>query len=151
MQIRIMTLADYDQVYALWQAAPGVGLNDIDDSKNGIAKYLARNPNTCFVAEKDGEVVGAVLSGHDGRRGSICHLVVAENERQQGIGATLVDATLDALRAEGIRKVWLVVMGDNVKGDKFWQKQGFDLRTDINYRNKIIIRERKAYAKDSCC
>ena len=137
-QIRTMTLNDYDEVYALWAAAPGVGLNDFDDSKAGIAKYLARNPNTCFVAEKGGKIVGAVLSGHDGRRGNILHLAVCENQKRQGIGTVLVDAAINALRREGIRKVWLLVMGDNGQGNAFWEKQGFALRPDINYRNKVI-------------
>ena len=138
MQIRIMALNDYHEIYVLWDATPGIGLNDFDDSVGGIAKYLARNPSTCFVAEKDGRIVGAVLSGHDGRRGSILHLAVSEDEKRQGIGTALVDAALDALRSEGIRKVWLLVMGGNDRGNAFWEKQGFTLRTDINYRNKVI-------------
>ena len=138
ISIRIMTLDDYADVYALWSATPGVGLNDADDSKDGISKYLSRNPGTCFVAEKSGEIVGAVLSGHDGRRGTICHLAVSQHEKSQGIGTALVDACLAALKREGIRKVWLVVMGSNAQGDAFWEKQGFNLRPDINYRNKVI-------------
>ena len=139
MQIRIMTLNDYDNVYALWDAAAGVGVNDFDDSKRGIAKYLVRNPRTCFVAEKGGRVVGAVLGGNDGRRGTICHLAVSEHEKRQGIGTALVNAAVDALRDEGIRKIWLVVMGDNAQASKFWEKQGFALRTDLDYRDKVII------------
>jgi len=146
-----MTIDDYNEVYALWNAAPGVGLNDIDDSKEGIAKFLSRNPSTCFVAEKDGNIVGAVLGGHDGRRGTICHLAVAANEKRQGIGTALVDATIAALQNEGIRKVWLVVMADNAHGQHFWEKQGFTQRTDINYRNKAIDGSNKSYVKNSCC
>ena len=141
MKIRNMTMDDYNEVHALWKAAPGIGLNDIDDSKDGIAKYLARNPRTCFVAEKNGRLAGAVLSGHDGRRGTILHLAVAGDEKRQGIGTALVDAALDALRSEGIRKVWLLVMGYNAQASEFWEKQGFTLRTDIDYRNKVIIEE----------
>jgi len=138
MEIRVMTINDYDEVYTLWDSAPGVGVNDFDDSKEGIARYLARNPNTCFVAEKNGEIAGAVLGGHDGRRGTITHLAVTESCNRQGIGTALVDAALAALKNEGIRKVWLVVMGDNALGSAFWEKQGFELRTDLEYRNKVI-------------
>lgn len=149
MQIRAMTISDYPQVHALWQAAPGVGLNDVDDSRDGIAKYLARNPGTCFVAEADGKIIGVVLGGHDGRRGSICHLAVAASNQRQGVGAALVSSAVDALRAEGIRKIWLVVMGDNARAAAFWEKQGFAVRTDIDYRDRIIIEEN--HAKNSCC
>jgi len=149
MTVRTMTLNDYDQVHTLWDAAQGVGLNDVDDSREGIAKYLARNPNTCLVAEKDGRITGALLSGHDGRRGNICRMAVADSQRRQGIGTALVDAAVAALRNEGIRKIWLVVMDDNARGNDFWEKLGFGLRKDINYRDKVITGE--YYAKNSCC
>jgi len=149
--IRNMTIDDYNQVFALWDASSGVGLNDADDSQAGIARYLARNPHTCFVAEKDGRLVGAVLSGHDGRRGTIYHLAVAADQKRQGIGGTLVNAALDALRNEGIRKVKLLVFGDNIQAANFWESQEFTLRTDLDYRDRVIIGERRVYAKDSGC
>ena len=74
--IRKMLAADYEQAYILWLNTPGMGLNNIDDSKEGIEKILHRNPNTCFVAEQNNKLAGAILSGHDGRRGYIYHLAV---------------------------------------------------------------------------
>ncbi|MFY9505345.1 MAG: GNAT family N-acetyltransferase, partial [Caldicoprobacterales bacterium] len=73
MIIRRMTIDDYDQIYNLWLNTPGMGLNDIDDSRQGINKYLQRNPNTCFVAEKNTKLIGVIMSGHDGRRGYVHH------------------------------------------------------------------------------
>ena len=71
MIIRIMTIDDYEGVYKLWMSCAGMGLNNLDDSKEGIEKFLRRNPETCFVAEEDAEIVGVILSGNDGRRGYI--------------------------------------------------------------------------------
>ena len=138
MIIKTMTIADYEQVYSLWLNTPSMGLNNLDDSKDGIAKYLARNPTTCFVAEKDGGVIGVILCGHDGRRGYIHHTAVAGNEQRHGIGALLLNAAMDALEREGISKVALVVFGKNEKGNAFWEKQGFITRPDLVYRNKAI-------------
>ena len=138
MKIRTMTINDYEQVYSLWLNTPNMGLNNLDDSKDGIARYLARNPNTCFVAEKDGGIVGVILSGHDGRRGFIHHTAVAQSEQRRGIGTALVNAAMSALECEGINKVTLVVFGKNEKGNAFWEKQGFTMRNDLNYRNKAI-------------
>ena len=138
MTIRIMTTDDYEQVYALWLSTPNMGLNNLDDSKEGIAKYLARNPDTCFVAENAGSIVGVILSGHDGRRGYIHHAAVAQSRQRQGIGAALVDAAMLALEEAGIHKVALVVFGSNEKGNRFWEKQGFTVRNDLVYRNKAI-------------
>ena len=92
MEIRKMQAEDYPQAYALWRACPGVGLNNLDDSQEGIARYLARNPSTCFVATQQGRVIGAILAGHDGRRGYIGHTAVAPAFQRQGIGRRLVEA-----------------------------------------------------------
>ena len=139
MIIRIMTHEDYEQVYALWLSTPNMGLNNLDDSREGIAKYLARNPGTCFVAEKGNNIIGVILSGHDGRRGYIHHTAVAQSEQCQGIGAALVSAAMRALEEAGIHKVALVVFGNNEKGNAFWEKQGFTTRNDLVYRNKAIV------------
>lgn len=138
MKIRVMTIADYDGVYSLWINTPGMGLNTTDDSKEGIAKYLKRNPTTCFVAECDGEIIGVIIAGHDGRRGYIYHTAVLPNYRNQGIAKKLVDAVMSALDEEGINKVALVAFRKNELGNGFWGKVGFDDREDLVYRNKNI-------------
>jgi ribosomal protein S18 acetylase RimI-like enzyme len=133
-----MTISDYKEVFDLWSNTPNMGLNDIDDTQDGIAKYLLRNPQTCFIAEKDNKIIGAVLSGHDGRRGYISHLAVAKNEQGQGTGTALVNAVVTALANEEIHKVALLVFTTNDKGNNFWEKQGFTTRGDLVYRNKVI-------------
>lgn len=100
--IRIMTPDDYDDVRACWMSCTGMGLNTIDDSREGIIRYLERNPNTCFVDEQEGTITGAILAGHDGRRGYIYHTAVNPAYRHQGIGTALVNAALHALANEGI-------------------------------------------------
>lgn len=138
MNIRTMTINDYEQVYSLWINTPNMGLNNLDDSKDGIAKYLARNPSTCFVAEKNGCIIGVILAGHDGRRGYIHHTAVAQDEQRQGVGDELVGAAMVALEREGINKAALVVFAKNEKGNVFWEKQGFAVRSDLVYRSKTI-------------
>ncbi|HPR77475.1 MAG TPA: GNAT family N-acetyltransferase, partial [Candidatus Limiplasma sp.] len=81
MQIRLMTLNDYDAAIFLWKSTAGIGISDRDDSRDRIARYLARNPSTCFVAEENGRLIGTVLAGHDGRRGFIYHAAVAHFAR----------------------------------------------------------------------
>lgn len=140
MNIRKMVIDDYESIYKIWISTPGMGLNDVDDSKQGIERYLQRNPNTCFVAEDDkNKIIGAILCGHDGRRGMIHHTVVEESHQHQGVGSNLVNTALNSLKAEGISKVFLVVFAKNQKGNAFWQKNGFTPRTDLVYRNKALI------------
>lgn len=133
-----MELSDYDQVYELWTKTPGIGLNEYDDSKDGISRYLKRNPKSSFVAKKNNKVIGVILSGHDGRRGLIHHMCVDESFQGKGIGNTLLKMALDSLKNEGIVKVIAIVFKDNELGNTYWEKKRFDLREDLNYRNKYI-------------
>ncbi len=138
MEIRRMSLDDYEGVYQLWMNTPGMGLNNLDDSKEGIEKYLRRNPDTCFVALKNDIVIGVILCGHDGRRGYIHHTAVSTSERKQGIGNTLLNTAIEALEQEGINKVALVVFSKNEIGNAFWENRGFIVRNDLIYRNKNL-------------
>jgi len=138
MKIRNMSINDYKAVYCLWMSIPGLGLNNLDDSKDGVEKYLKRNPTTCFVAEENNKIIGVIMSGHDGRRGFIYHTAVHKNYRKHGIANKLVNHAIKALEVEGINKVALVVFEDNKLGNAFWEKIGFKDRLDLVYRNKEI-------------
>lgn len=139
MIIRKMKLSDYETVYALWLSCKGMGLNDLDDSRTGIEKFLKRNPETCFVAEINDKLIGVIMAGNDGRRGYIYHTAVHSDFRNQGIARTLVETVMKALKECGISKVALVVFERNQDGNGFWEKLGFTVRDDLIYRNKSIV------------
>lgn len=134
-----MTISDYDAVYALWLSCKGMGLNNLDDSRDGIERFLNRNPGTCFVAEKEGTVVGVIIAGNDGRRGYIYHTAVNPDYRRKGIAKRLVDTALEALKELGINKVALVVFDRNSAGNSFWENAGFTVRDDLVYRNRSLM------------
>lgn len=136
--IRPMSIEDYDDIYNLWTLTKGMGLNNLDDTKTGINIFLQRNPNTCFVAISHNEIIGTIISGHDGRRGYIYHTAVSEKFRKKGVGQKLVTSSLAALKNEGINKVALVVFSNNNLGNLFWEKLGFKKREDLIYRDKVI-------------
>ncbi|MCL2373080.1 MAG: GNAT family N-acetyltransferase [Defluviitaleaceae bacterium] len=138
MNIRKMSIEDYEQIYDIWLIS-GNGLNDIDDSKAGIQKYLTRNPNTSFVAEENGNIIGSIMSGHDGRRGYIQHISVLPSKRNKCIGTLLVNSAIEALESDGITKVALVSFTHNNPGNNFWDKMGFWIRNDLFYRDKSLI------------
>jgi len=137
MNIRKMRASDYAEVYALWLSCPGMGLNSLDDSEEGIRRFLDRNPETCLVAEDDG-IAGVIMAGTDGRRAYIYHTAVKPERQRNGIGAALVRAELDALKRLGINKAALVVFEKNAAGNAFWEKQGFTVRDDLVYRNLTL-------------
>lgn len=129
--IRAMTLDDYDTVIELMSATPGISLRDAD-SRESTARYLARNPGMSFVAEIGGVLCGCVMSGHDGRRGYLQHLLVLPEYRRQGIAKALVGRCLTSLEAAGIHKCHLDVFKSNLAAARYWQSQGWQLRSDID-------------------
>lgn len=139
MTIRKMLISDYDGVYGLWMSCVGMGLNNLDDSREGIEKFINRNPDTCLVAEEDGKIVGVIMVGNDGRRGYIYHTAVNPEYRNKGIAKQLVDQALSELALVGINKVALVVFDRNEVGNAFWESQGFSVRDDLVYRNKALV------------
>lgn len=128
--IRCFRIEDYDAVVALWRRTEGVGLNE-SDTRRAIAAYLRRNPRFSFVAEKNGRLIGAVLCGHDGRRGYLHHLAVARQHRQQGIGRQLVNACLAKLRQARIQRCNIFIFANNNAGIKFWVHHGWKPRTEL--------------------
>lgn len=133
MLIRTMEIQDYDQIYALWKTIRGFGIRSVDDSREGVARFLRRNPSTSIVAEDEGKIVGAILCGHDGRRGCFYHVCVDENYRRQGIGKAMVVRAMEELKKEQINKVSLIAFTRNDIGNAFWNTIGWTKREDLNY------------------
>lgn len=139
--VRVMTIEDYEGVYALWKKIKGFGIRSIDDSKEGVARFLKRNPTTSVVAEKDGSIVGSILCGHDGRRGCLYHVCVDEDYRRHGIGKEMVVFAMKALKEEQINKVSLIAFTENDIGNAFWNTIGWTERLDLNYYDFTLNEE----------
>ncbi|MBQ5431062.1 MAG: GNAT family N-acetyltransferase [Lachnospiraceae bacterium] len=130
--IRPLVIEDYDKVHDLWMTIHGFGIRSIDDSKEGVLRFLERNPGISVVAEEAGEIVGSILCGHDGRTGSFYHVCVREDKRRQGIGKAMATACMVALQKEKVNKISLVAFADNRIGNQFWQEEGWTERVDYN-------------------
>ncbi len=133
MTIREMKIEDYDNVFALWKTIKGFGIRSVDDSKEGIERFLKWNPGLSVVAEEDGKIVGAILCGSDGRRGCLYHVCVHKDYRRQGIGKTMVIWCMEKLKELQINKVSLIAFTQNDIGNAFWKEIGWTKREDLNY------------------
>ena len=138
INIRVMNEGDIEKVRTLWMSIKGLGIRSIDDSYEGVKKFMERNPKTSIVAETDGEIVGAILCGHDGRRGCFYHVCVREDMRRHGIGRDMATAAMRALQNEGINKVELVAFKSNEVGNRFWNGVGWKQRTDLNRYDFVL-------------
>lgn len=141
MTIRAMAIEDYEGVYALWMSIKGFAIRSIDDSKEGVARFLKRNPASSVVAEVNGRIVGSILCGHDGRRGCLYHVCVHEDFRMQGIGKGMVVYCMKALEKEKISKVSLIAFTQNDVGNAFWKEIGWLKREDLNYYDFVLNKE----------
>lgn len=139
--IRTMTIGDYKGVHELWMSIKGFAIRSIDDSEEGVGRFLARNPATSVVAEEDGKIVGAVLCGHDGRRGCMYHVCVHEDYRMRGIGKAMAIFAMEALKKEKISKISLIAFTENDIGNAFWRRIGWTKREDLNYYDFVLNTE----------
>ena len=131
--IRVMTEEDYDEVYALWMGIHGFGIRSLDDSREGVTRFIRRNPTTSMVAVVEDKIVGAILCGHDGRRGCFYHVGGHEDYRKHGIGKDMAVACMRAKKKKKINKVSLIAFKSNELGNHFWKDAGWCFRDDLNY------------------
>jgi putative acetyltransferase len=131
-----MTTADLNDVLVLWSTAEGVGLNE-SDTPDQLRAYLDRNPNLSLMARDGPRLVGAVLCGHDGRRGYLHHLAVLPEYRGRGLGRQMVEGCLAALGARGVLKCNIFLYADNEPGERFWNRCGWSARSDL----KVLQRQ----------
>jgi len=131
VELREMSIKDYDAVYALWKESEGLKLNSEDDSRESIKRFLEHNPDLSFIALDKGQLVGATLCGHDGRHGYIHNLAVRKSHRRQGIGKSLVGRCMFALMRVGIHRCHLFVLGDNEAAIGFWRNLGWQQRVEL--------------------
>ena len=139
--IRPMTMEDFEEVHALWMGIHGFGIRSIDDAREGVERFLRRNPDTSVVAVEDGKIVGSILCGHDGRRGCFYHVCVAPGYRKHGIGYRMVRAAMEALQKEGVSKISLIAFKSNDVGNAFWKGIGWREREDVNSYEFILNEE----------
>ena len=138
IKIETMTIEDYPGVKELWMSIKGFAIRSIDDSYEGVERFLKRNPQTSVVAKVGDSIVGAILCGHDGRRGCLYHVCVREDYRLKGIGKEMVIFCMNALKNEKISKVSLIAFSSNDIGNAFWKQIGWTRREDLNYYDFVL-------------
>jgi ribosomal protein S18 acetylase RimI-like enzyme len=122
--------SDFDAVLSLWKSTPGLGIRGSDNARD-FSRFLARNPSMSFAALSNGNIIGTILCGHDGRRGYIYHCAVSDSFRRQGIGSKLVTLSLSSLEREEIEKCTIFVFNNNAEGRDFWKQIGWERRDDL--------------------
>ena len=140
--IREFKKEDYEGAYALWQTIHGFGIRSVDDSYEGVIKFLERNPGCSVLAETaDGRIIGTILCGHDGRRASFYHVCVHEDFRRHGIGKQMVVWCMQELKKLKVNKISLVAFKKNELGNNFWHGEGWTERDDLNMYDFVLNEE----------
>ncbi len=137
VQMEPMTIADYDEIRALWMTISGFGIRTLDDSREDIERFIRRNPTTSVVAKVDGHIVGSILCGSDGRQGALYHVCVAKPWRRRKIGTLMVAYCMRELSRMGINKVSLIAFRRNDVGNAFWRNIGWT-QADANYYEFVL-------------
>ncbi len=146
MVLRAMKIEDYEEVFQLWESIKGFSIRSVDDSFQGIEKFLIRNPDLSVVAvNENGQIIGTILCGHDGRRGGFYHVCVKEEYRHLGIGHKMVEVCTKNLQKEGINKINLIAFTKNKVGNAFWKMLHWKSRSDVNYYEQNLNEANTTY------
>ena len=127
---REFSINDYDAAVDLWQRVEGLEIAEGDD-RESVAQFLARNPGLSRVVTDGSGIVCVALCGHDAHRGYIYHLAVDPAYQGRGLGRRLVDECLEGLRQTGLKRVIILVAGDNPRGREFWKRCGWEEITGV--------------------
>jgi len=127
---RAVSISDYPAMVELLRAEGMVPSRQ--DSAAAISSFLKRNSRYCFAADADGEMVGFILVGFDGRSARVYHLVVESSWRRRGVAHELTACTLEILRREDICGVDVIVFRED-PASEFWESEGFRDRDDLAY------------------
>lgn len=104
------------------------------DRLEDVERLVADSPAALLVAERDGEVVGALIAAWDGWRGNMYRLAVRDEHRREGIGLALTRAGEEYLRRCGVRRVTALVAFDDEVAGGFWESAGYPLDHEIGRR-----------------
>ncbi|NET04164.1 MAG: GNAT family N-acetyltransferase [Symploca sp. SIO2B6] len=126
VEITTTTRQDIPEIIALMKNSPEVSWCEWEDISI-LEKAILDNPNTNLVAKKSNKIIGAIIGGSFGVRGTISHLLVKESYRYQGLGCALAKQALKSFKLLGIQRIFLFVINDNLVGYNFWHKMGFQL------------------------
>jgi putative acetyltransferase len=139
MSIEILPMAidDLEDVTVLWDATEGVGMNESDGPEQ-LRGFLDRNPGLSLIARDGSRLVGAVLCGHDGRRGFLYHLAVLTDYRKRGLGRAMVDRCLKSLSMLGLLRCNILIYVDNHSGEQFWKTAGWYDRSELKLLQRDI-------------
>jgi len=131
--VRFCQTQDAPAVLGLWSQARS-GRASTADRIEDVERLIADSPAALLVAERDAEIVGALIAAWDGWRGNMYRLAVRDAHRRKGIAIALTRAGEEYLRDRGARRVTaLVAFGDEVAGS-FWDSAGYPLDREIGRR-----------------
>jgi ribosomal protein S18 acetylase RimI-like enzyme len=123
IEIRPAGAGDVAAVLALWEHAAEPTSTDTADA---VGALLSRDPGALLVADESGEIVGSVIAGWDGWRGSVYRLAVAPAQRRRGLGRRLLAAAEERLRGLGVCRMHAIVIGGDDRAVAFWQTSDWE-------------------------
>jgi ribosomal protein S18 acetylase RimI-like enzyme len=131
--VRRCEQADVPTVLELWAQSRSEHASTPDHPED-VERLVADSPAALLVAERDGEILGALIAAWDGWRGNMYRLAVREGHRRQGIGLALTRAGEDYLRQRGARRVTALVAFDDEVAGEFWESAGYPRDREIGRR-----------------
>jgi ribosomal protein S18 acetylase RimI-like enzyme len=124
LRVRTAQAPELGAVLNLWKTADAEPTHT--DDLDGLSRLVDHDPGALLVAEDDGAIVGSVIAGWDGWRGSIYRLAVDPSYRRRGLGRALVREAAERIEALGGRRLQAVVVAADDQAIGFWRSSGWE-------------------------
>jgi ribosomal protein S18 acetylase RimI-like enzyme len=136
MEIRKLTLSDYEDIVKLWSKAKLPYRPQGRDSKKAITAEMKANPDFFLGAFEDGQLVGVVILSSDVRKGWINRLAVDPSHRRRSVAEALIAKSEKVFRKHGLRIFCALIEDYNIASKELFKKCCYVEHRDIIYFSK---------------
>ncbi|AKH89615.1 GNAT family acetyltransferase [Edwardsiella tarda] len=137
MEIRVFNQSDFDEVITLWERCDL--LHPWNDPETDIERKMNHDADLFLVAQVGGEIVGTVMGGYDGHRGSAYYLCVHPDFRGRGIANALASRLEKKLLARGCPQVRILIDADNDAAISMYEKLEYETQDVLCLGKRLII------------
>lgn len=136
MEIRRLTIADYDKIMGLWSRAGLPSRPKGRDSREAISAEIKADPDFFVGALDRDRLIAVAIISSDLRKGWINRLAVDPEHRNRGVAKALIAECEKTLRKRGLRLFCALIEDTNVASRNLFKNCGYVEHHDILYFSK---------------
>ena len=136
LTIRPYSETDLNSIVSLWEICELS--RPWNDPIKDIERKLTVQRELFLILEKNGEILGSVMGGYDGHRGSVNYLGIHPDHKNEGLGKLLMNRIEEELIKMGCPKINLMVRNSNLDVHEFYRVIGYEELEVVVFGKRLI-------------